>query len=123
MPGKRQIKSTASIIKSTKGSVPQMMSDREMSGAIFLITKMFSPTGGWINPISMTTVITTPNQMRSNPAALRGGRMIGAVIRMIETGGRKKPRTTTSRRIASSRTHFDRPRLMIHAAVPCEICR
>jgi C4-dicarboxylate transporter DctM subunit len=35
--------------------------------------------------------VTTPNHTRSNPAALSGGRMIGAVIRMIETGGRKKP--------------------------------
>ena len=30
--------------------------------------------------------------------------MIGAVIRMIETGGRKKPSTTTMSRIAVSST-------------------
>jgi hypothetical protein len=42
-------------------------------------------------PAAGLDVITTPNQTRSNPASLSGGRMIGAVIRMIETGGRKTP--------------------------------
>ena len=72
------------------------------------MTKMLRPTGGWINPISITMVISTPNQMRSNPAARSGGRMIGAVIRMIDTGGRKNPSTTTIDRIAASNSHFDR---------------
>ena len=55
-----------------------------MSGAMFLMTKMLRPTGGWISPISMTIVMATPNQIRSKPAALRVGSMIGAVIRMID---------------------------------------
>ena len=59
-----------------------------------------------MSPISITMVISTPNQIRSKPAALSGGRMIGAVIRMIDTGGRKKPSTITISRIAASSTHL-----------------
>ena len=94
-----------------------------MSGAMFLITKMFSPTGGWISPISITIVISTPNQIRSKPAALSGGRMIGAVIRMIDTGGRKKPSTMTSSRIAASSSHFDSGSATIHSAADWLMCR
>src|SRR5215471_10845081 len=100
--GTRQSTSTASIISSTKGSVPQITSLRGMSGATLRMTKMFSPTGGWISPISMTMVMMMPNQMMSKLAARSGGRMIGAVIKMMDTGGRKKPSTTTMTRIANS---------------------
>jgi len=88
MPGNMQQRMIATNIRPTKGMTPQITSFSGMSGAIFLMTKMLSPTGGWIRPISMTMVMTMPNQIRSNPAALSGGRMIGAVIRMMDTGGR-----------------------------------
>ena len=94
-----------------------------MSGATLRITNRFSPTGGWIRPISITTVITTPNQIRSKPAARSGGRMIGAVIRMIETGGRKKPSTTTSSRIIASSGQRDSDRPTIHSAADWLMCR
>src|SRR6202000_2429887 len=80
----------------------QTTSAKEMSGAIFLMTNRLSPTGGWIKPISITSVITTPNQTRSKPALRNGGRMIGAVIRIMLAGGRKKPSTTTISKVASS---------------------
>ncbi len=69
MPGTRHRIRIATAIRITKGNVPQMMSDSGMSGAMFLMTKMFRPTGGWIRPISMVMVITTPNHTRSKPAA------------------------------------------------------
>jgi hypothetical protein len=40
-------------------------------------------------------VISTPNHTRSKPAAFSGGSRMGTVIRMMDTGGRKKPRTMT----------------------------
>ena len=83
---------------------------------MFLITKMLSPTGGWINPISITMVISTPNQTRSNPAVFSGGRMIGTVISMMLTGGRKKPSTTTNSSSTASSTHLDRFSATIHSA-------
>jgi hypothetical protein len=49
--------------------------------------------------------------------------MIGAVIRMIETGGRKKPSTMTRERIAASNTHFESCNETIHDAAPCEMCK
>ena len=92
-----------------------------MSGAMFLITNIFSPTGGWIRPISITTGMTMPNQIKSKPASFSGGRMIGAVIRMIDTGGRKKPNTTTISRITVSSSHFDRCMLTTHAAADLQL--
>ncbi len=100
-----------------------MMSESGMSGAMFLMTKMLRPTGGWIRPISMVMVITTPNHTRSKPAAFSGGRMIGAVIRMIETGGRKKPSPMTRPRIVTSSTQGDSCIATIPAAADCEMCR
>src|SRR5262249_7868152 len=67
MPGNTQISITANSISVTKGSTPQMICDSEMSGAMFLMTKMFSPTGGWMRPVSITMVISTPNHTRSKP--------------------------------------------------------
>ena len=84
---------------------------------------MFKPTGGWIKPISITIVITTPNQIRSNPAAFNGGRIIGAIIRMIDTGGRKKPNTITINRITDSSTHFDKCRATTACAADWLMCR
>ena len=100
-----------------------MIGPRPISGAIRLITKMFSPTGGWIRPISITTAITTPNHTRSNPAARNGGSTIGAVIRMIDTGGRKNPSTTTRNSTAVSSRYFDRCSATIHCAAPWLMCR
>ncbi len=90
---------------------------------MFLITKMFRPTGGWISPVSITMVITTPNHTRSKPAAFSGGRKIGDVIRMMLTGGRKKPITITSDRIAASSIHLDSARPTIHCAIDWLMCR
>ena len=64
----------------------------------------------------MTMVIRMPNQTRSKPAALIGGSRIGTVIRMIDTGGRKNPSTTTSSRMVASSSHFVRCSDTIHAA-------
>src|SRR5262249_55116924 len=121
--GAKQRTTTASVMRATNGSTPQIPSLRGMSGAMFLMTKRFSPTGGWIRPISMTMVMTTPNQTRSKPAALSGGRMIGAVIRMIDTGGRKKPSTTTSTRIDASSTQREKCIDTIHCAADWLMCR
>ena len=100
-----------------------MMSPSGMSGAMFLMTKMLRPTGGWISPISMVMVITTPNHTRSKPADFSGGRMIGAVIRMMDTGGRKKPRPITRPRMVRSSTQRDRCMSTIAAAADCEMWR
>ena len=107
----------------TNGSVPQTISPNEMSGAMFLMTNRLSPTGGWISPISITTVMTTPNQTRSKPAPRNGGRMIGAVIRMILAGGRKKPSTTTISKMARSSSQGERCWATIHSAALWEMCR
>src|SRR6266481_950816 len=121
--GNMHSKTTASIISPTNGITPHTTSRKGISGAMFLITKMFSPTGGWMRPISMMMVMITPNHTRSKPAALSGGRMIGAVIRMIETGGRKKPSTTTISRIAASSTQRESSNETIHCAVDWLICK
>ena len=100
-----------------------MMSCKEMSGAMFLITNRLRPTGGWMSPVSMTIVISTPNQTRSKPSAFSGGRMIGAVIRMMLTGGRKNPSTITSTRIIASSSHLESARATIHCAAAWLMCR
>ena len=48
--GTTQIRTTASSISTTNGRTPQMMSDSGMSARMFWMTKMSSPTGGWISP-------------------------------------------------------------------------
>ena len=123
IPGKRHKRTMEIIISTTNGMTPQITSLNGISGAMFLITKILRPTGGWINPISITIVITTPNQIRSKPAALSGGRMIGAVIRMIETGGRKKPSTTTISRIAARRIQSDSCNSTIDCAADWLMCK
>ena len=100
-----------------------MICDSEMSGAMFLMTKMLSPTGGWMRPVSITMVISTPNHTRSKPAAFSGGRMMGAVIRMMLTGGRKKPSTITSSRMAASSSQRDSCSATIHCATDWLMCR
>jgi len=64
-----------------------------MSGDIPLITYKFSPTGGVIKPISIFIVKITANQIGSNPTPSIIGSKIGVVIKIIATGGRKKPAT------------------------------
>ena len=46
MPGKKHRITTAIIIRTTNGITPQITSASGMSGAMFLMTKIFSPTGG-----------------------------------------------------------------------------
>src|SRR5215831_1758491 len=123
MPGAIHNITTPRIISPTKGSTPHITSRSGISGAILLMTKILRPTGGWIRPISMTMVMITPNQMRSKFAARSGGRMIGAVIRMMETGGRKNPSTTTISRMVVSRIQRERCSDTIHSAVDWLMCR
>ncbi|GJE44277.1 hypothetical protein AEGHOMDF_3465 [Methylobacterium soli] len=49
--------------------------------------------------------------------------MMGAVIRMIETGGRKKPSTITIARMVTSSTHLESCIATIAAAADCEMWR
>ena len=84
MPGKKHISRIATNIRPRKGITPQITSFSGMSGAMFLMTKMFSPTGGWISPISITIVIVTPNQIRSKPASFSGGKTGGPNSAMLD---------------------------------------
>src|SRR5262249_22337155 len=52
--GKMHIRITATIIRPTNGITPQITSRSGISGAMFLMTKIFSPTGGAIKPLSLT---------------------------------------------------------------------
>ena len=89
--GKIQSRTICNIINNTKGKDPFNIFPIDMSGAIPWITNKLSPTGGVIRPISILMVIITPNQIGSKPAAVIIGYKIGAVIRMIATGGKKHP--------------------------------
>ena len=68
-----------------------------------LMTKRLRPTGGVIRPISMLMVRMSANQIGSKPAWVMIGNSIGAVIRMIATGGRNMP--ATSRNTLMMRHH------------------
>jgi hypothetical protein len=46
IPGKAHSTTTANIISATNGITPQTTSRKGISGAMFLMTKMFKPTGG-----------------------------------------------------------------------------
>ncbi len=71
----------------------------------------------------MLMVSTMPNQIGSKPAASMPGMITGVTIRMIATGGRKQP-STSSRMFTQKRyTHFDRPRPTSHCAMVCVMCR
>ncbi len=48
---------------------------------------------------------------------------MGAVIRMIDTGGRKKPNTITISSITASSSHFDRCRPTTQLAADWLMCR
>jgi hypothetical protein len=97
--GKIQRITICKIINSTNGSDPFNIFPMDISGAIPWITNKLSPTGGVINPISILIVKITPNQIGSNPAAVIIGYNIGAVIRMIATGGKKHPATNKNKLI------------------------
>jgi hypothetical protein len=85
-----------------KGITPRMIWRKPMSGAMPLMTKRLSPTGGVMRPISMLMVRTMPNQIGSKPAARMPGMITGVTIRMIATGGRKQP-STSSRMFTQNR--------------------
>ena len=87
--GKIQSRTICNIINNTKGKDPFNIFPIDMSGAIPWITNKLSPTGGVIRPISILMVIITKNQIGSKPAAVIIGYQIGAVIKMIATGGKK----------------------------------
>ena len=97
--GKIQRITICKIINSTNGRDPFNIFPMDISGAIPCITNKLSPTGGVINPISILIVKITPNQIGSNPAAVIIGYNIGAVIRMIATGGKKHPATNKNKLI------------------------
>ena len=51
------------------GATPRNISANLMCGAIALITKIFIPIGGVINPSSTVNTAMMPNQTGSNPNA------------------------------------------------------
>ena len=55
-------------------------------------TKTFIPTGGVINPISMSKTTITPNQMGSNPIDFTIGIIKGTVITIAELISKNIPR-------------------------------
>ena len=71
MPGSRDRMTTATAISSTKGKCAPDDGAEADIGRDAVDDEDVEPTGGWIRPISITTAITTPNQIRSNPAAQR----------------------------------------------------
>src|SRR5262249_26963146 len=88
--GKMHIRITATIIRPTNGITPQITSRSGISGAMFLMTKIFSPTGGGKNPLPIKKGQITPKQKRTKPGALRGRRVVRAVRTKGATGGREK---------------------------------
>jgi hypothetical protein len=65
-----QITILANSISHTRARTTPMTSASGISGAVLLMTKMLSRTGGRISPLSMTIVIRTPNHAS---ALHRGG--------------------------------------------------
>ncbi len=49
--------------------------------------------------------------------------MMGVVMRMMDTGGRKKPSTITSNRMAASSSHLESCMATIHCAADWLMCR
>ena len=99
--------------KPTYGMEPLIISFVGMSGAIPFTTKILSPTGGVIKPISIFNVITIPNQMGSNPRPVMIGNKIGVVIKIIAAGGIKNPNIIKNKLIMINTSHFDMSRLVI----------
>ena len=62
---------------------------------MFLTTKTLRPTGGWISPALHDDRHDDAEPDRVSVNLFSGGRMTGAVTRMIETGGKKKPSART----------------------------
>src|SRR5258707_3649881 len=89
--GTKHSTTTASIISSTNGSVPQITSLKGISGATLRMTKIFRPTGGGISPPSITIVMTTADQMNLEFAPRRGGRRIRAGPSVIRNPGPRNP--------------------------------
>ena len=56
------------------------------------MTKMLSPTGGVISPISTTTTMRMPYHTESYPSAVATGRNTGTVTKMIATASSTQPR-------------------------------
>src|SRR5581483_10228262 len=123
IPGKSASSAIAPTISTRNGTTPHTMSRSGMSGAMPLITNRLRPTGGWISPISIRIVMMTPNQMRSKPCACSPGRMIGVTIKIIATGGRKKPNTTSSTFTQKKNAHLPSGRLTSHSAALWVMCR
>ena len=76
-----------------------------------LITNRFNPIGGVIIPISLFTVINTPNQIRSNPRPETSGIKKGRVSRIMVSTSTKHPRKIRRIFIAIIIDHFDNPEL------------
>jgi len=74
-----------------------------------------------MSPISITMVMTTPNQMMSKCAA-RSAQDDRPRSQMIETGGRKKPSTTT-RQDREQQPHRGRSHCDNRLRCDCEMCR
>src|SRR5260370_41588971 len=73
IPGTKHSTTTAAIINSTNGSVPQITSLKGISGATLRMTKILRPTGGGNLPIPTTDGRATPIKTRLQYAARRRG--------------------------------------------------
>ena len=70
-----------------------------MSGAMPLMTKRLSPTGGVMSPVSTTMSTMMPNQiavssgLRPRSSDMTMGKKIGMVRRIMESESMRQPKT------------------------------
>ncbi len=57
-----------------------------------VMTNIFSPSGGVINPAFIISTAITPNQIGSKPNASTVGKITGKVSTIIAATSRKQPR-------------------------------
>lgn len=92
--GKNTKITITNIIISKKGKEPMKISSSVANSPMDdLIVKGTIPKGGVINPVSIATTLTMPNQMRSKPRALTVGSTIGSTMIIMEMQSRKAPMT------------------------------
>src|SRR5258707_8892762 len=77
--GRKHSTSTAAIIRSTNGSVPQITSMSGISGATLRMTKIFKPTGGGKRPLSLPPETNRAGQREAKVGAPGPGRVKGPV--------------------------------------------
>ena len=79
------------ISPARKGMIPLKIVSRGISGAIPLMTKTLTPTGGVMTPISPTSTTITPNQMGSKFSFNTSGKKIGISTTMRAMESMKNP--------------------------------